>query len=183
MSINPRSTYSVCKTSRVQRGIYQNSDWRDPRFIILLIDSRPALATWMVLYITKSPFEDFEFDAIFRNLPSRVNVAVDAPLNAWSAPLEKKKDSQCSSVIVFAFHSISGRREALTNTSVTMHGLSLEKISPVCAGEGTAAKELQPNSNIRCARMAWRCILGRGKVVQIYGFLLLFIFSAIVFGR
>lgn len=143
----------------------------------------------MVLYITKSPFEDFEFDAIFRNLPSRVNVAVDAPLDAWNAPLEeKKKDSQCSSVIVFAFHSISGRREALTNTSVAMHGLSLEKISPVCAGEGTAAKELQPNSNIRCARMAWRCILGRGKVVQIYGFLLsdcfdYFIFPAIVFGR
>lgn len=93
MSINPRSTYSVCKTSRVQRGIHQNSDWRDPRFIILLIDSRAALATWMVLYITKSPFGDFEFDAITRNLPSRVNVAVDAPLNTWSAPLEKKRQS------------------------------------------------------------------------------------------
>lgn len=53
-----------------------------------------------------------------------------------------------------------------------MHGLSLEKTSPAIAGEGTAAKELQLNSNIRYARMAWRCIFGRAKVVQICGFLL-----------
>lgn len=67
--------------TRIQRGIHQNSDWRDPRLIILLIDSRPALATWALLCITQSPFRNIELDAVSCNLPCRVNVTVDAFLD------------------------------------------------------------------------------------------------------
>lgn len=47
----------------------------------------------MLLYITKSSFGRFELDAKSRNLPSRVNVAGNALLNAWTACLETQ-DSQ-----------------------------------------------------------------------------------------
>lgn len=109
------------------------------------------------------------------NLPCRVNVTVDAFLDSWIALLEKKtKDSQCGWRIVFAFHSTSGLSEILTNTTVIMHGLSLEKMSSSftsIAGEANAVKELQPSSKMKCARMAWKCIWGWEKAVQICGLL------------
>lgn len=89
-------------------------------------------------------------------------------------PWNKTKDSQCGWRSVFAFHSTSGQSETLTNTPVTMHGLSMEKISSLSvpiSGEATAVKELQPSSKMKCARTAGKYIWGWEKMVQICGFL------------